>query len=118
MHQAGGTDDPPTEALGQRLMPQTDAEQWMRSRYSPDQRQAFTGILGTARPRRDDHAVKPRRLEFTPIEPVVQNNIDVGTQLAQVLHEIPGEGVVVIQQEQAQCGAYSTMNRLKIGSSS
>ena len=57
--------------------------------------------FGRARARRDDDAVGPRRDEIGDGRAVVAHDVDLRTQLPQVLDEVVGERVVVVDDEDA-----------------
>ena len=59
---------------------------------------ASSGVHG---PGRDDDAVGPRSSSSSTVGAVVAHDLELGAQLAQVLDEVVGEGVVVVDDEDA-----------------
>ena len=101
-----GAHDRGTEGLGHRLHPQAHAEQ----RDPPvggdlDGGHADAGVVRVARPRRDDDAAQVggrivgQRLEIGSIDRVVAHDAHVRAGRLQRLHEVEGEAVVVVDDE-------------------
>src|SRR4029077_8004720 len=57
------------------------------------------GVVGRARPRRDDAAFEPHLEPLRHGRAGVAHGLDLGLQLAEVLHEVVGERVVVVEDE-------------------
>src|SRR4051812_30181367 len=101
-------DDGAAEGLGERLVAEADAQ-----RRHPglgealDDVEADPRLVGRARTGRDDDAVGPAREQLLDVRGVVAHDVELAAQLAQVLDEVVGERVVVVDDEdahQAQSG--------------
>jgi hypothetical protein len=86
--------------VSDRLMPQADAENRDALTFGRgDRRDRPTRPLRAAGARRDhDRCGAPSDDGFR-VEAVVARHLDVGVEAAQRLDEIPGEGVVVVDDE-------------------
>jgi hypothetical protein len=60
--------------------------------------------FGTPGTRRDDQGRRPALQKLLGAGRVVAAYVHFGTELAEVLHEIEGEGIVVVDQEQVHGG--------------
>jgi hypothetical protein len=58
-----------------------------------------TGLLGSAGARRNQDALGVKGLDFADGDLVVAANFDFGTQFSEVLDEVVGERVVVVENE-------------------
>src|ERR1044071_2218956 len=100
VHHATRAHNPPSERLPDRLMAQTDAEDRYLAREALDERHADARFGRCAGPRRDDDSVRLPRRDLAERERVVAIHAHVRTQLAQVLHQVVGEAVVVVDHQQ------------------
>ena len=92
-------DDTPSEGGADRLMAQADAQDRDLAGEPPDRRQAHAGLLRAARAGRDDDPRRPQRGDPVDVDPVVAVHADllIG-ELRQVLEQVVGKRVVVVDQ--------------------
>jgi len=101
MHQPGRPLDHPAEGLADRLVPEADPEQGRAlAGGGADQREADAGLGGRARPGRDDEVVGLLRHHLLDRAFVIAVDRHLGTQLPQVLDEVVGEAVIVVDDDQ------------------
>ena len=98
-------DDRAAEGLRQGLVAQADAQR----RYpglgeAPDGLERDARLVGRAGAGRDDHAVGAALEELVDGGGVVAHDVDLRAELPQVLHEVVGEGVVVVDHQDARHG--------------
>ena len=65
--------------------------------------------FGRARARRDDDAVGRAREQLVDARAVVAHDLELGAELAEVLHEVVGEGVVVVDHEDAHATSLASL---------
>src|SRR4051794_23091552 len=107
-------DDGAAEGLGERLVAQADAERRDAGLGKPlDDLEADARLVRGARAGRDDDAVGPSLEQLVDVRGVVAHDVELAPQLAQVLDEVVGEGVVVVDDEdshgQSGCSAASAI---------
>src|SRR5947209_5011906 len=89
-------------------MPEADTEDRQLARKMPDRFDRDARFVGRARPRRDDEQVGPALRNARDVYLVVAKNFDVGAELAEVLHQVVGEAVVVVDHEKFHSNPSST----------
>src|SRR4051812_27263712 len=89
------------ERVRERLQAHADAEHRdARLGRARDQLDRHAGVVRRLPgPGRDDHAVRPPRHELIGAGGVVAHHLQLGPELAQVLDEVVGERVVVVEDE-------------------
>jgi hypothetical protein len=86
--------------LDQRLMAEAHPERGdPRLREAPDRLERDPRLVRRARPRRDDHPVVAADQQLVDLGVVVAHHLDLGPELAEVLHEVVGEAVVVVENQ-------------------
>ena len=96
-------DDAPAQRLHERLVAEAHAEQ-SGSSASGNRRTASSEIpasFGVHGPGRDDHPVIAADQQLVDRRVVVADDLDLGAELAEVLDEVVGEAVVVVEDEDA-----------------
>ena len=90
----------PPNSADERLVAEADAEH-RRARFGecPDRGAGDSGLGRRAGPGRDDHAVRAAREQLVDAGRVVAHNVDLRAELAQVLDEVVGERVVVVDDQ-------------------
>ena len=101
MHQFIGTDNFSAKRLSDGLMTEAYAQQGNFSGPAFDRLKADTCFVGIARSGRDDQAVKSLEFEIINTYRVIAHHFLLRTQLAKVLDDVVGEGIVVIDDEEA-----------------
>ena len=96
-------DHPAAERRADRLMAEAHAEDRPPAGEVPDQVDADARLGRRARPRRKNDALGRQRLDAGEVDLVVAHHLHRLAQLAEVLHEVEGEGVVVVDHEQHGC---------------
>ncbi len=94
-----GVDDARAEGLRHALMAEADAEDGHLAREALDQLDADAGVVRGFGAGGDDDALGGELGDFVEGDLVVAVDDDVGSQFAEVLVEVVGEGVVVIEEE-------------------
>src|SRR3954452_11620836 len=93
------------ERLGERLVAEADPERRdPRLGEAPHRLAQDAGLVRRARPRRDDHPVPAAAQQVVDRGGVVADGRHLRPQLAEVLDEVVGEGVVVVDDEDADHG--------------
>src|ERR1700676_4344130 len=91
--------DFPAECRADGLMAQAHAQDGKLSCEAPDELDANAGILRRARARRNHDAVWPAPGDFLDGNLVVSMDFDIASELAEILRQVVGEGIVVVEQE-------------------
>src|SRR4051794_29235661 len=93
-------DDRAAERLHERLVAEADAERrHARLGEAAHDLDRHAGLVRRARPGRDDHAVEALLEQLVDLRRVVAHGHRLGPQLAQVLDEVVGERVVVVDHQ-------------------
>src|ERR1051326_550218 len=99
VHQGRGANDFSSEHLADRLMAETDAKNGRRLMKLSNDVLCNACIRRSARSRRNHNARGLQPCDLFQRDLVVAINAQLFTQLAQILDEIVGEGIVVIDDE-------------------
>ncbi len=92
--------DPAAEMLPDRLMAEADAEQRPPCRRAGrDQIERDAGLVGRARPGRDQDRLRSARQRLGRAQRVVALHPDFGADLAQIMDQVPGEAVIIVDDE-------------------
>src|SRR5262245_5038312 len=100
VHDTRRADHVAAEGGADRLVAEADAEDRDRAREALDQRHRDAGLARRARSRRDDDAVGRQRRDLRETDAVVAPPLDLRPELREILHEVVGEGVVVVDHEE------------------
>src|SRR6185369_3029197 len=100
MDRAWGADDPSAKCLPDRLVPKADAEDRNLTGKAPDRRDRNTGLTRGTRPRRDHDPVEFALINLIEGDRVVAKDLRFGSEFAEVLHEVVGEGIEVVDDQQ------------------
>jgi len=99
VHQAGRPDHLPAERRSDRLVAQTHPKDRDRSCQRTDEGHENAGLSGCLRARRQHDGGRLQRQHVRDLERVVAVDDRLLPELAQVLYEVVGEGVVVVEDE-------------------
>ena len=99
VHQVGGWNDFPPKRLANGLVAQTDSQDRNPSGKVVDELQCHTGIVGNAGSGRNDNLLGLAGLYPRNINAVVAVNDDLFPQFSQILHQVVGKGVVVVDDQ-------------------
>jgi len=88
-------------------MPQTDAENGNLAGKLVNQRHRDTGFVRRAGSGRDDDMIRLQFGNLGQINLVITIHLHILTQLAQILHQVIGEGIVVIYHQKHIATLYS-----------
>src|SRR5258708_22450011 len=99
MHRHRRAHDAAAQRLADRLVAEADAED-RHAAGAPHQLEADARMVGGARPPRDDDGLPPERARCFGAERVVALYHHLGAQLAQVMPQVIGEAVVVIDKQE------------------
>jgi hypothetical protein len=100
VHDGVGAHDAAAERLGDRLMPQADAEDRADPGGGAHQLERDPGLVGIAGAGRDHDRARPHAQNLLDADRVVAPDHGLLPQLAQVVVEVVREAVVVIEQQQ------------------
>jgi len=100
VHQSRGRDHPRAEGLPDRLVPEADPQDRDAPGEALDGRHGDARILRPSGPGRDDQAARLERLELVHGQAVVAQDAHLGAHLHQVLVEVVGERVEVVDHDQ------------------
>src|SRR5579885_201976 len=100
MHQARCADDPSAKRFADALMAEADAEDRQLRRKLTQDRHRDAGFFRRARAGRDHNRVGSERARTSNVDRIVAPDDDFGSQLAEVLDEVVGKRVVVVDHQQ------------------
>src|SRR5688572_11944753 len=103
-----------TKRLADRLVTQTDAQDGRVSAQAVDDLQRDPGLVGGPGAGRDHDALGLQRRDAVDVEGVVADDVRLRAQLAEVLDEVVGERVVVVDDENHPSGPAAAMRRARI----
>ena len=75
-------------------------------------RHGNAGLIGRAGPRGNDNALRRQRRDVGNGDFIVAHHLHFGPEFTQILHDIPGEGVVVVDHEYLEHKNLFTFNAL------
>src|SRR5690349_8628673 len=81
------------------LMAETDAQNGNLSRKPLDQLDSDPGFIWRARSRRDDDLARPELLHLFDRNLIIAADLDLFPRLTDILHEVEGERIVVVENE-------------------
>src|SRR5262245_47498301 len=90
-------------------MPEANAQDGYPSGEALDDRHRHPGLTRRAGARRDDDAIGREGLHLVERDRVVATDIDVGAELGKILHEVVGEGIVVVDHQHSRHHSRSAM---------
>src|ERR1019366_8990419 len=99
VHEGGGTNNFAAEGRANRLMAEAHAQQRHAPCEMADQFDADASFLRGARAGRDHDAIGTKLLNPANRDLVITAHHYLLTQFAEVLHQVVGEGVVIIQNK-------------------
>ena len=102
MHQPVGDDDAPPEGLPDRLMPEAHAENGDGAREAHHGAEADARLVRRARTGRDHDALGIEAGDTAHIVGVVQHDLAGGPQGLQILDEVVGKRVVIVDDYDAR----------------
>src|SRR6185369_8572977 len=109
MYGAGGPDDLAAKRFANRLVPEADAEDRDLSCEAAYRRNRNSGIGGSTRPGRDHDSTAFTFINFIQCDRVVAEDLRIGSELAEVLHEVVGERIEVVDDQQHTYAPASAM---------
>ena len=99
VHEARRAHHAPAEDLSDGLVTQTHSEDGNATGEMLDHRQRHPGVIRRARPRRDQDLIRRLRLGLFNRHTVVAAHFDLLAKLAQILHEVVSERIVIVDDE-------------------
>ncbi len=108
MHQAISAHDLAAERLADTLQAEAYAENRNFARHLAQKSQRDSGLGGSARSGRDDDRRRMKRANAGDIDRVVALDDDVGAEFAEVLHDVVGKRVVVIDHQEFFIARHAT----------
>ena len=96
MHHLARTHHVTAKGLANALMAQAHAKNWQLAGKVRDHRQRHAGFGRRAGAGGNHDALGIQRLDLGHGQFVIPDDVNVSAQLGQVLHDVVGEGVVVI----------------------
>lgn len=99
MHDARGANDPATKSLADALMTETYAQNGHAARHFCHQVETNTGFVWRAWPGGNQDARGRHGANLTHGQGVVPDRFYFGSQLSEVLDQVPGEGVIIVDHQ-------------------
>src|SRR5690349_15215904 len=99
MHRHDGPHNLAAECRANRLVPQAHAENRRRLSKAANHGHRDARVLGPSRPGRDDDALGLHLDDLLQRRRVVAHDSNVGAELPEVLHQVVGERIVVVEDE-------------------
>ena len=101
VHEPSGADDLRPEGLADRLVAQADAQQRNPPGKALDARHGNARLVGSARAGRDDQMRRLSGFDFVERDLVVAVDLQIERRIdfAQPLHEVVGERIVIVDQQ-------------------
>src|SRR5690606_13623269 len=99
VHGLAGTHHLAAEGLADALVAEADAQDRQPAGKVLEYRHRYPSLVGRAGAGGDDYAFGLQRFDLGHAQLIVAHHLDLGTQLAEVLHQIPGEGIVVVDHQ-------------------
>ena len=99
MHEVRGADDASAEGFADGLMSEADSEYGNFPGEMADQVDADARFMRSARAREKRRCVRGASLDFFHGDLIVAANFNLRAQFADVLDEVVGEGIVVVENE-------------------
>src|SRR6185503_14787492 len=99
VHHLLRTDHLAAERLADRLMPEAHAEDRNASRQPLDCFERDAGLVRRARAGRENNVRRVESFNLVDLELVVADHAHVRAQLAEVLHEVEGKRIVVVDDQ-------------------
>ena len=101
MHDIAGLNHLAAEGLADGLVAQAYAKQrYARLCRRPGQAKADAGLIRIARAGREEDARRAHRHRLVDRDRIVADHAGLGAQFTQVVHQVVGEGIIVIDQQQ------------------
>src|SRR5215472_11828066 len=100
VHHTPRPDDPSPEGLTDRLVTEADAEDWNFTCEALDQWHTDTRFRGRARSRREHDPFWFPGSDLLEGQRIVAIDLHVRPELTEILHEVVGKAVVVVDHEQ------------------
>src|SRR5262249_28653580 len=99
VHLSLGSGDRTAEGLADRLMSEAYAEDRRVLAEAPDDLERHSGVVRGAGAGRDHDPLGRERSDAVGVYGIVADHVQLGAELAEILHEVVGEGVVVVDDE-------------------
>ncbi|VAU69152.1 Uncharacterised protein [Klebsiella pneumoniae] len=99
MHDFRGTDNGGAKDLRNGLVTQADAQNRQFARIVLDYRQRDAGLRRGTRPGRNHDFLRCQRVNVIQRDLIVTADNHLCPQLAKILVEVPGKGIIVINQQ-------------------
>src|SRR6185312_7593878 len=100
VHHPSGANHPPAVRLANGLMPETDAQYGNLPTPPSDERHGDPCFAGCTRTRREHDRRGRDRANLLDAERVIAPDDGLAAELAQILDEVVGEGIVVVDYQQ------------------
>ena len=113
VHQVMGADHLAAKRFTDGLMAEAHTEYRRLTGHVANEGDEDAGFAWGARTGREQNAVRPESLDFLDCQFVVAAHHDLRTQFAQVLNEVVGEGIVVVENEDHRAFKCSAWVRLR-----
>ena len=115
MHEMSGANHASAEGFADRLMSEADSEHWDFSCEVADELDADACFMGRAGPWRDDDLFRSHLLDLANRDLIVAANFDFCAQFAEVLDQVVGERIVIVEYEnQARTAPAISLHRTEI----
>jgi hypothetical protein len=102
VHQPFGSDNSPSKGLTYRLVSQANPQNWDFPRIHPDNLNGNARFVGRARSGRDDNVGRFKFADSFGRDGIVPENENFSPQLTEILDEVVGETVVVVNDHNSR----------------
>src|SRR5690606_14164707 len=102
VHDAPGANDTATEGGADGLVAEADTEQRDAAGEMFYRGDGNTRLIGRAGAGRNHDVARRHGFDAGEVDLVVADHAHLGPQFPEVLHEVPGEGIVVVDHQQHQ----------------
>src|SRR3989344_3895959 len=99
MHEGAGANDFAAKRLADRLMAEADAEDWQGFRRMADESEADPGFIWRTRPGRQQDGLRPQAQRLIDGDRIIAMDNRLRPQLVEIVDEVVGEAVVVIDHQ-------------------
>src|SRR5579872_6681506 len=97
MHDMSCADHTAPECFADRLVSEAHSQHWNLTGEMADQLDADSCLMRRTRAGRDHNSLRTQAFDLADGHLIVAANLDLGSQLADVLHQVVGERIVVVE---------------------
>src|SRR5215471_583003 len=106
MHEIASTNDLAPEGLPDSLVPETHSQNPHSASHAPNEFNADACFARRTRTGRDHEPLRPHLFDVAERNLIIPPHLDLGTQFSEILHQVVGERIVVVEDENHKNGSY------------